>query len=175
MTRDEAKTLIRVIATSYPNFRPNDMKQVIDVWYMMLEDYNYNELAVALKAYILTDTSGFAPSIGQLVGKLKTITATDELNEMEAWALVSKALRRSTYYADEEFAKLPVVVQKTVGEPSQLRNWAQTDVDSIENVIQSNFMRTYRSVLKREQEMDKLPAEFRQAIEQKGLVGIEAK
>ena len=175
MTRDEAKTLIRVIATSYPNFRPNDMKQVIDVWHMMLEDYNYNELAVALKAYILTDTSGFAPSIGQLVGKLKTITATDELNEMEAWALVSKALRRSTYYADEEFSKLPAVVQKAVGTASQLRNWALTDVESIENVIQSNFMRTYRSVVKREQEMERLPAEFRQAIEQKGLVGIEAK
>lgn len=175
MDRAEAKKLLMVIDATYPNFKPENLAVAVDTWAMMLEDFTYQEIALALKAYVLTDNSGFAPSIGQLVSKARSVTATDELNEMQAWALVSKALRRSTYYAEEEFAKLPPIVQKTVGDPSQLRNWAQTDVDSIENVIQSNFMRTYRSVLKREQEMDKLPAEFRQAIEQKGLVGIEAK
>ena len=175
MTREETKKIIMVIASSYPNFRPNDLRQVVDTWHMMLEEFKYGEIAVALKTYILTDTSGFAPSIGQLVGKLKAITDTGELNEMEAWAMVSKALRNGYYGAEQEFAKLPPVVQKAVGNPSQLRNWAMTDVDSVENVIQSNFMRTYRAVLKREQEMDKLPTEFRQMLSQKGLVGIEAK
>lgn len=175
MDRDETKKLIIIIATSYPNFKPNNLSQVVDVWHTMLEEYDYNDMSVALKTYILTDTSGFAPSIGQLVGKLKSITVSDELNEMEAWSLVSKALRNGNYGASEEFAKLPPAVQKAVGTPSQLRNWAQTDSESVENVIQSNFMRTYRSVLKREQEMDKLPVVFRQMIEQKNVKGIEVK
>lgn len=174
MTRDECKKLIMVIATSYPNFKPNNLSQVVDIWHMMLEGYDYNEIAMALKTYILTDTSGFAPSIGQLVGKARDI-GTNELNEMEAWALVSKALRKASYYAEEEFNKLPPPVQKAVGSPSQLRNWSQTDIDSVENVIQSNFMRTYRTVMKRENEMSKLPTEFRQMLEQRNTIGIEGK
>lgn len=175
MNRDECKKLIMIIATTFPNFKPTNLSQVVDIWHMMLEDYDYNEMAMALKTYILTDASGFAPSIGQLVSKAKSITEPNELNEMEAWSLVSKALRKANYYSEEEFAKLPSAVQKAVGSPSQLRNWSVTDENSIENVIQSNFMRTYRTVLKRENEMSKLPSELRQMIEQKSLVGIEEK
>lgn len=175
MDRDECKKLIMVIATTFPNFKPTNLSQVVDVWHMMLEEYDYNEMAVALKTYILTDTSGFAPSIGQLVGKAKSISEPNELNEMEAWSLVSKALRKASYYAEEEFNKLPPPVQKAVGSPSQLRNWSQTDIDSVENVIQSNFMRTYRTVMKRENEMSKLPSDIKQMIESKGVVGIEDK
>lgn len=166
MTRDETKKIIRIIADSYPNYKPSDISETIDVWSMMLEEYPYNQIAMALKAYILTDTSGFAPSIGQLIGKLQTISnANKELNEMEAWALVSQALKNGYYGAEEEFAKLPEMVQKAVGTPANLRAWAHTDESSIENVVQSNFMRTYRTVVKRESEYAKMPSEIRNLIE----------
>ena len=82
---------------SYPNYKPNDISETVDVWQMMLSDYDYNLVAMALKAYILSDTSGFAPSIGQLVDKMKSITNPQELNEMEAWSLVCDALSNSGY------------------------------------------------------------------------------
>lgn len=168
MTRDETKKIIRIIADSYPNYKPSDISETIDVWSMMLEEYPYNQIAMALKAYILTDTSGFAPSIGQLVNKLTS--AEPQLNEMEAWSLVSKAIRNGYYGAEEEFAKLPEVVQKAVGNPANLRAWSHTDEQSIENVVQSNFLRTYRVVVKRESESAKLPDSLRNAmmIERKG-------
>lgn len=156
MTRDEAKKLIMVICSTYPNYKPMDLKSAISVWHFMLSDFEYSEISVALKAYILSDTSGFAPTVGQLVEKSHKLKAPEELNEMQAWALVSKALRNGTYGADEEFNKLPVLVQRAVGSPSQLRNWATTDYESIENVIQSNFMRTYRTVCSRANEFSKL-------------------
>lgn len=162
MTRDETKKIIRIIADSYPNYKPSDISETIDVWSMMLEEYPYNQIAMALKAYILTDTSGFAPSIGQLVNKLTS--AEPQLNEMEAWSLVSKAIRNGYYGAEEEFAKLPEVVQKAVGNPANLRAWAHTDEQSIENVVQSNFLRTYRVVVKRENESLKLPDSLRNAM-----------
>lgn len=162
MTRDETKKIIRIIADSYPNYKPSDISETIDVWSMMLEEYPYNQIAMALKAYILTDTSGFAPSIGQLVNKLTS--AEPQLNEMEAWSLVSKAIRNGYYGAEEEFAKLPEVVQKAVGNPANLRAWSHTDEQSIENVVQSNFLRTYRAVVKRESESAKLPDSLRLAM-----------
>ena len=156
MTRDEAKKLIMIICSTYPNYKPMDLKDTINVWHFMLSDFEYSEISVALKAYILSDTSGFAPTVGQLVEKSRKLKAPEELNEMQAWSLVSKALRNGTYGADEEFNKLPVLVQQAVGSPSQLRNWATTDYESIENVIQSNFMRTYRTVCSRANEFSKL-------------------
>ena len=165
MTRDETKKIIRFIADSYPNYRPSDISETIDVWNMMLEEFSYQQVAVALKAYILTDTSGFAPSIGQLVGKMQMVSQPNELNEMEAWALVSQALKNGYYGAEEEFAKLPELVQKAVGTPANLRAWAHTDEQSIENVVQSNFMRTYRTVVKRENECAKLPPSIKNLIE----------
>lgn len=156
MTRDETKKLIMIMCSTYPNYKPMDLKDTINVWHFMLSDFEYSEISVALKAYILSDTSGFAPTVGQLVEKSRKLKAPEELNEMQAWALVSKALRNGTYGADEEFNKLPALVQQAVGSPSQLRNWATTDYESIENVIQSNFMRTYRTVCNRANEFSKL-------------------
>lgn len=164
MNREETKKILRIMVDSYPNYKPVDMAETIDVWQMMLEDFSYQQVAMALKAYIMSDTSGFAPSIGQLVGKMQMISQPNELNEMEAWALVSKAIRNGYYGAEAEFAKLPEMVQKAVGQPSQLRQWAHSDMESIETVIQSNFIKTYRAVVKRESEIQRMPIEVRNMI-----------
>lgn len=149
---------------SYPNYKPNNISETVDVWQMMLSDYDYNLVAMALKAYILSDTSGFAPSIGQLVSKIQIITKPHELSEMEAWSLVSKAIRNSGYNSVEEFAKLPPVVQKAVGLPEQLRTWALGE-NYNEQVVSSNFMRCYRTELARYEELSKMPAEIKALID----------
>lgn len=172
MTVNEARKIIAVMMVSYPNFKPIDTEIMATTWADMLSDYSYEQINVALKAYIRTDTSGFAPSIGQLIGKLQTISnANTELNEMEAWALVSQALKNGYYGAEEEFAKLPELVQKAVGTPANLRAWAHTDESSIENVVQSNFMRTYRTVVKRESECAKLPDSLKLAMNNSLMIG----
>lgn len=177
MTRDETKQLLMRIQSVYPNWKPQaELRFVVETWHEYLSEYTYEQAKIALKAYVLSDNKGFAPSIGELVSHIHNISSPQELNEMEAWALVSKALKNGTYGAEEEFAKLPPIVQKAVGHPSNLRNWAQTDMESIENVIQSNFIKTYRVVLNRSQELAKMPTEVRRLIESvnKGQ-GIEIK
>lgn len=148
----------------YPNYKPSNLSETVDVWNMMLNEYDYSQISTALKAYVHSDTSGFAPSIGQLINKLHEVQSPQELNEMEAWLLVGKALRNGTYGAIEEFNKLPPLVQKAVGSPDNLRNWAQTDSESIENVVQSNFMRTYRTVVNRAKEYQKMPKDIQALI-----------
>ena len=165
MTRDETIKLLMVIQSAYPNFKPPDKTVAADTWYTMLKDMDYNVVQMGLRAYITSDTSGFAPSIGQLINTIYTIQNPQELNEMEAWFLVSRALRNGYYGAVEEFDNLPPLVQKAVGTPDNLRNWSQTNTDSVENVIQSNFMRSYRTVVKREEEIKKMPADVQALIE----------
>ena len=174
MTREETVKIIRIMCDSYPNYKPNNISETVDVWCMMLEDYNYNQISVALKAYVTSDTSGFAPSIGELIAKIQMISQPQELNEMEAWSLVSKALRNGTYGAVEEFSRLPPTVQEAVGNPDNLRNWATSDYKVIETVIQSNFIKTYRSVTSRTEEIKRVPAEIQKLIEKVNQNSLKA-
>lgn len=175
MTREEAKEIIMVIVSTYPNWKPADMSFTVDAWASALEAFTYQQISTALKAFIVSDTSGFAPAPGQIIGLLDRVTNNQELNEMEAWLLVSKALRNGYYGAEQEFERLPPIVQKAVGSPSQLRNWSQTDSDSVENVIQSNFMRTYRQELTKNREIRKVPQDTRFTLEQSKNMLIEDK
>lgn len=163
MTREETVKIIRIMVDSYPNYKPNNISETVDVWYMMLSDYEYNIVAMALKAYILSDTSGFAPSIGQLVAKIQTLTKPQELNEMEAWSLVKKAISNSAYDYVEEFHKLPPIIQKCVGSAYQLKCWA-LEQDFNEQVVSSNFARSYRTMVARQEEFLKMPQEIRDVI-----------
>ena len=165
MTKNEVIKLLMTIQTFYPNYQVENKEFTINAWYSIIGDCDYKPMEKALRAYITTDTSGFAPSIGQLINKLHEVQSPQELNEMEAWLLVGKALRNGTYGAVEEFNKLPPLVQKAVGSPDNLRNWAQTDSESIENVVQSNFMRTYRTVVNRAKEYRKMPKDIQALIE----------
>lgn len=175
MTREETVKIIRIICGSYPNFKPSDLSETVDIWNMMLEEYTYNQIAGALKSYILADSTGFAPSIGQLIAKVKTIEEPAQLNESEAWGLVSKAIRNGYYGAVEEFSKLPPLVQKAVGIPDNIRNWSQTNLESVETVIQSNFLRAYRVEAQRAAEISKMPSDVKTMIENTSQNSYSAK
>ena len=159
MTRDETIKILMVIQAAYPNYKPPDKTVSVNVWAEMLSDIPYEKVSAAVKLYIQTDTSGFAPSVGDVRERVCDIFAKeDDLNETAAWSLVLKAIRRSTYYSEEEFAKLPATVQRAVASPKQLREWATLeDVDGKTlTVIQSNFQRTFRAEQQRERERNKL-------------------
>jgi hypothetical protein len=77
------------------------------------------------------------------------MTKAPQMNEMEAWSLVRKAISNGYYGAEEEFAKLPDDVKRAVGSASQLRTWAM-DSGFNEGVAMSQFQRVYRTQQERE-------------------------
>lgn len=161
----EAKKILAVMMVSFQNYKPVNIDSTAQIWADMLYDYTYEQVAMALKAYIQTDTSGFAPAIGQVIATINRLHAPEALNDMEAWALVSMALRNGYYGAEAEFEKLPPLVQQAVGCPDNLRHWSQSDLSSIETVIQSNFLRTYRIIVQREQEKQKMSVDLQKLID----------
>lgn len=162
MTGTEVKKIIAVMMAAYPNYKPDNVDIVVNVWADMLREYTYEQVNRALKAYILSDTSGFAPGIGQIVEKLQLFVDDKEINDMAAWQMVLKAMRNAIYHSEEEFANLPPIVQKAVVGPGQLREWAMAEgIDGTwMNVTQSNFMRAYRAEIVKEKEMRKLSSDL---------------
>lgn len=172
MTRDEVKDIIMIMTYTYPNYKPTDITATVDTWTAILASYQFEHIRAALHSYILSDTKGFAPTPGQLIDKIPV--KSFDMTEMEAWGMVNKALSNSSYHAKEEFEKLPVVVQKTLGRHEVLQEWAGMEIDVVQSVIQSNFIRNYRTVLQREKERNKLPTRLREVLEAAGakMTGI---
>ena len=170
MTREETIQLLMMVQASYPNYKPQDKTIAVNMWHEMLKEYDKDLVMMALKAFIQTDTSGFAPSVGQILGLIKKASVSHQegtLEPLEAWAMVSKALRNGYYGAEEEFAKLPPLVQKAVGSAMNIRNWSQTDLKSIENVVMSQFLSAYKTVQKREEELKAIPESLRVVMKER--------
>ena len=164
MTEKEVRQLLAMTQAVYPNYNPPSREAAVNAWLMCLSEYDNNVVMAAFKAYMTTNTSGFAPTPGQLIEILQALTQPQELNELEAWSIVRKALRNCGYNSEQEFAKLPTVVQKAVGTPQQLKIWA-CDSEYNENVVSSNFIKTYRTEVKRATELNKMPSDVKKLIE----------
>lgn len=163
MTREQTQDFLAMIQGTYPNFNPPNKTVAVNAWRMALEDYEEKQVHLAFKMYMQTDTSGFAPAPGQIIDKIHNLTEPTELNEMEAWSLVQRAICNSTYNSVEEFNNLPPLVQKAVGLPDSLRQWAMTE-DLNKEVVMSNFQRAYKIELQREKELCKMPQAVRDMI-----------
>lgn len=162
MNRIDTIKLMTVLQTAYPQFyakkTAEEMNDAISLYMSMFEDEPAELVAMAVKALIKTRTSTWPPSIGEINEKIMQITQPEEMTEMEAWAFVSKAIRNSAYNSAEEFEKLPPVVQRLVGSPSQLREWGQMDSDTVNSVVASNFQRSYKARAKNERDFLALPS-----------------
>lgn len=161
MTPGEFTRYAAAIKTYFPRDNILPSKEAMDLWYEMLCDLDYKIACVALKKHVATNK--FAPSIADIRESAHSFNNAEQLNEMEAWALVSNAIRNSGYNSVEEFEKLPSLVQKAVGLPSQLRTWA-LDENYNEEVVSSNFIKCYRTISHREKEIQKIPEEIRKVI-----------
>lgn len=158
MTAKEFGFLADAIKTYFPRDNVLPTENAMRLWYSELKDIPYQLAHTALRKYV--STNKFAPTIADIREQVAELNDQNEedLNETAAWSLVLKAIRRSTYYSEEEFVKLPATVQRAVASPKQLREWATLeDVDGKTlTVIQSNFQRTFRAERQRERERNKL-------------------
>lgn len=164
MTRDEVKKIIQIIVATYPNFKPSDPKSTVDAWYFFLEAYKYQDIAVALKTYVNTSGSGFAPSASELIALVTKPLELERMTEQEAWALVRKAICNSGYHAEEEFGKLPDDIKRIVGSPNMLKTWSQNTYEALDSVVASNFQRSYRAISSKQDFMLKLPTEIKERL-----------
>ncbi len=177
MTREETLAIMSVLKAAYPSFY-KDMKRdeaegIVELWASMFADEPAIVVANAVKAHIATDKKGFPPHIGAIKEAITKVTQPQEMTELEAWGLVQRAVSNGIYGSQKEFDRLPPVIQRLVGSPNQLKEWALMDADTVASVVASNFQRSYKARAANERELLALPSDVRQAMGQLA-VGITA-
>ncbi len=165
MTRQEALTIMITLKTAYPTFYKNyskdEINAAVDLWATMFADDPAYIVTEAVKS--LMCTLKYPPTIADVKEKIAMIKQPPIMTEMEAWDMVKSAI--SYYHAAEKFERLPPILKRIVGGPNQLREWALMDVETVNSVIQSNFMRSYKAKVAQEKEYAMLPESTRQLIQ----------
>ena len=168
MTRQETGIIMDILATAYPRFYAGpdapDPEKAVALWAEMFAEDDVAIVAAAVKALIATDDKGFPPHIGAVKAKVRQITQPSGMTPQEAWNLVAKAIRNSAYESREEYDKLPREVQRLVGSPNQLRDWAMMDSDTVHSVVASNFQRSFSIRQKADNDFKALPRDVQTMI-----------
>ena len=169
MTREETLQVLSVLKAAYPNFYKGmdkrDAASTVSLWHDMFSADDPALVAAAVKTLIATDGRGFPPHIGAVKSKLRMLQNPEEMDETEAWALVQRALKRGIYNSREEFDKLPKMLQRLVGSPNQLRDWAMMEADTVQSVVASNFRRSFRVRVESERELAMMPPDVRALVD----------
>lgn len=167
---DKADTLrvMAVLKAAYPGYyrgmAKDEADAVVELWRQMFADDGYLSVMLAVKAHIASDFRGFPPVIGAVKEKLRRLSAPAELSELEAWGLVERAVRNGIYGAAAEYARLPPMLQRLVGGPHQLTEWALLPSDELHTVVASNFQRSFRARAASEREYQALPEDVKSAM-----------
>lgn len=168
MNREETKAILKVLRISYPNSFKNlsneDTYLFLALWSEAFKEEPAEIVIKAVKSIIYTDTREFAPNIATVRRHIYKLLHQDEINEIQAWDLVAKALRHGISSPKTEFEKLPEQVQKVVGTPRQLTQWAMLD-DFSRNQISRDFMKNYKAMQEKAQENWCYPKGFMQLAE----------
>lgn len=168
MTLSDTAGIMAILEAAYPSYyakRDKRQKQeAVALWAEMFADDPLDLVGAAVKAYIAGENQ-FPPSIGTIKARMRELGTTEpELTEQKAWSLVSKACSNGIYGWREEYAKLPESVQKAIGMPEMLREWAMMDTDTVNSVVASNFMRSFRVIQQRERDMSMLPESVKRML-----------
>ena len=145
MTKNEFYKIVQGLKSIYSDPKYIADEFAMDMWYDLLKDLTYDIASKAIRAYMQSEK--FPPTPADIRNYALRITSpvSTDMSEIRAWSIVRKALSNGTYGADEEFAKFPEIIKKVVGTPDRLREWAQLDIDEVENVVGSHFMRNYKA------------------------------
>lgn len=162
MERDEFKMLVKGMKAVYADSKFIADKDAFDVWYSLLKDLEYGTVSAAIQKHMMT--SRYPPTIADIREQCASISQPQPLDELEAWSLVRRALRNCGYNYEEEYRKLPLLVQRAIGVPGQLFQWA-TDEEYNEGVVSSNFMRSYRAAVQSEQRYSCMNDNIRREID----------
>ena len=169
MTKADTVRIMAILRTAYPGYYKGQSREdataAVNLWADLFADDPPDVVLAAIKAHIATDTRGFPPVIGQIKAEITKLTQPPQMTEAEAWGVVYGAICNSGYHAQKEYDALPPLLQRLVGSPAQLHDWALMDSDEVQSVVASNFMRSYRKRAEDWQDYQALPGAIRQRLD----------
>lgn len=149
MTLKDMVPIYDEIVTNYPrmfkDIPTETQAKQCELWAEYLADFQPAEVRAAVRSYLLEDHD-FPPSVGKLcqicMANRKPVSM--RMTEDQALALVNKALKNSLYHSEEEYNRLPRIIQELVVSPSNLYNIALNEMDD-RTVWEASFLRSFRA------------------------------
>lgn len=163
MTREETKTILATLATTYPkNLMPEITDLTVNVWFQLLQDIPYPIVQAATAAWLASNR--YPPTIADIreTALVKSLESAIDTAE-EAWGKVQIAVRRYGW-TEEERAKAALgdLIWKTVGSFGW-KYWCQMPIDE-ESTYFAQFRNAYNVAKKRTSEMVQIPAQIREKL-----------
>lgn len=154
MNREEVIKILTILKTAYPKYYANMTKEeaenTIALYIDMFKDDNPTLVAMAIKQ-LITHLQ-FPPTIADIKQEMFKLTETEKETPIDLWNKLKKAISNSTYNSAEEFKKLPPVVQRFVGSPARLREYALGDSEVNNTVVKGQFLKQIELIQKSNKE-----------------------
>lgn len=155
---------MKIVAMIETNWQPvKDQDAAYDLWASAFRDDPFELVQTAVMALIQTDPGEFRPTIAKVRRKMHDMVYGRSISETEAWLLVKNSLNEAQQGpetlrgAKSAWQKLPEDIRKLVT-PKQLLDWNSVEAETLDTVIQSNFMRSYRDIRDRRYEKEAMSA-----------------
>lgn len=168
MNREQVLQMLSILKAAYPHsfqkLGKRDADALVALWERQFSEEDPQAVSDAIDSLIATRTVGYSPTIGEIKEQIHQLRNQDQLSEVDAWALFERACRNGLHHAQEEFDRLPPVVQRATGGPEQIKACAGMDSKTVNSVIASNFRKSYAAAQEREKHDAMLPANVREML-----------
>ncbi len=166
MNRKSVIEILGILKVAYPKFYANmtkdEAEKTINLWCEMFKNDAPELVAIAVKKLIME--LQFPPTIADIKNTMfKLVDKTEDNTEL--WNKFLKALKNSGYNSKIEFEQLPELVQRFVGSPERLRDYAMMDLNTVNTVVKGQFLKQIDSLKVRQKENLMLPKETKDIIE----------
>lgn len=143
MKKNEILKIILILKTSYPyafkDMSKDEVESMVNLYEELFKENTYEEVSRAIKNII--NTSEYMPAIATIKSKIYEMKHLKDESNMELWEKLLVAIRNGSYHAEEEYEKLPIVVQKFLGSPYQLQELAVMNSDDVHTVVKGQFLK----------------------------------
>ena len=149
MDKKDILECLSLLKVAYPyiyrDISDGDAKALVNLWSFSFADSDPQTVKFAVSELI--KRSSYAPSIADIRDYISSMEdiASGTPSDSQMWSILLRAVRNGYYNFREEFEKLPDELKAYVGQPEQLRAWAQIDESIFNSVHQSNFAKNFKA------------------------------
>lgn len=167
MNRTETVQVITLMAGNYDSIANKTQQQremMVNTWYQLLGDLDYKLVLSAVQQTMIE--SPYTPTIHDIrkrvVENINPITD----NRLEEWDECYKLICRGSVVTQEEFDSHSETVKKFLGSVTQLKDYAKGDIETLNTVVKSSFLKQYDILKQRERESKLIPERMKKLTQQ---------
>lgn len=154
MTKEQMFIIMTNIRTAYLHSfsgirTDEEFKLVCKNWYRFFENDDFSIVSRAVDKYIANDSTGFAPTIGQIRNAMFDVSDIKQLDVGSSWDKVLRNCSCNPQIAKENYEKLEANIQSALGSYRTLVEIGYMDNNAI-SFARKDFEKKMKEVLEEE-------------------------